>query len=186
MEERLKEKIRPIHRVNRLLWLSILSGIVTLNIIIFIFHYLKFISPSQLQNVQTYINILLMIAAGLLFLVMYVKRTYLIPSKLIERAKTHDLNITSNDVVDFIQTFGDKGGLLAKAMIIMRRYYMVIWSIANLIVMIGFIQYIIDLQFQSFLIYSIVGIFSLSINFPRFAVIETLYLKIKAEDPEEA
>jgi hypothetical protein len=62
---------------------------------------------------------------------------------------------------------------------------MVIWSIANLIVMIGFIQYILALQFESFLIYSAVGIFSLAINFPKFTIIEILYLKIDAEELEK-
>ncbi|MBN2425360.1 MAG: hypothetical protein JXR46_02355 [Calditrichaceae bacterium] len=185
MDDNLRDKTRQLHRVNRLLWLSILSGIIILNVVAFIFHEFRLISPPYLTNLALFLNLLLIIALILLFLVIYIKRNYLTPEKLVERARVRNLQITSPDVDDLVKNLGEKAVWLLKAMIIMRRYFMVIWSIANLIVLIGFISYIITLNLETFFIYSIVGLYSLAINFPRFALIESCYHRIDINEVED-
>ena len=178
MEENMRDTLRRIHRVNRTLWLSILSGVLILVVISLFFYFGNFLDMAVVGRPHLVDQALLFLVFALLLLIMYVKRNYLQPNKMIERARRRDLSITSADVTDLVSTFGKETNLLAKALIIMRRYYMVIWSAADLIVIIGFIQYILTMTFKSFLVYTAAGILSLIINFPRFTVIESLYYKL--------
>ncbi len=181
MEKNYLAKLRHIHRVNRILWSSILIAILAMVIVVVIFNYSHLLTKPEVNNLKILNTIFFSLVVGLVFLGIYIKRTYLIPSKMIARAQKHDINISASDVTDFVEEFGKEANLLAKTLIIMRRYYMVIWSIANLIVMVGFIQYIIGVHFDNFIILSIVGLYSLTINFPRFAIIETCYYRIENE-----
>jgi len=177
MDEKYNSRLRKIHRVNRLLWLAILSGISVLTLVVLIFDYFKLINPQIAQSNKLLLNMAMVVVLFLLFLIIYIKQQYLTPQRMTIRAQNHNLNIGSQDVTDLLQEFGAEAQLLAKSLMIMRRYYMVIWSIANLIVMLGFIQYILAVDLQTFLIYGAVGFFSLISNFPRFSIIETVYFK---------
>jgi len=178
MDEIFRSKLRRIHRVNRVLWSAIFADIIILIIIVSMFDNFDLLTEPVLYNMKIFNDVSLIIVVFFLFLIIYLKRTYLLPQKMIERAEKKDLHIEAADVKDFVQEFGTEVNILAKTLIIMRRYYMVIWSIANLIVLIAFISYILSLQMRSFLIYSVVGIFSLIINFPYFSIVERCYYKI--------
>ncbi|HID39454.1 MAG TPA: hypothetical protein EYP36_08055 [Calditrichaeota bacterium] len=178
MDENMHNTLRRIHRVNRTLWLGIVSGVFIL-IAISLFFYLGNILALPVVGVRHLVNqVLMFLVFALLLLIIYIKRNYLQTNKMIERAHRREQSITSTDVIDLVSTFGKEANLLAKTLIIMRRYYMVIWSAADLIVIIGFIQYILTTTFSSFLIYATMGIFSLIINYPRFTIIENLYYKL--------
>ncbi|MEJ2544393.1 MAG: hypothetical protein P8Y99_10035 [Calditrichaceae bacterium] len=181
MEENFRSKLRRIHRVNRILWNAILADIVILSIIAVILWYFKILTEPVLYNLKTFNDISMIVVILLLFTIMYLKRTYLVPSKIVDRAKRKELHIEATDVVDFIQEFGKEGNMIAKSLIIMRRYFMVIWSVANLIVLIGFIYFIVSLSLRNFIIYGIVGLYSLLINFPRFSIVENCYYIINNE-----
>lgn len=181
MDENFKSKLRRIHRVNRLLWIAILTDILIISLIAIILWYFNILSEPVLSSMKTFNDISLIVVVGLLFTVMYLKRTYLLPNKIIERANQKEIHIEAADVVDFIQEFGKEANIMAKALIIMRRYFMVIWSIANLILLIGFISFVLSLNLRNFIIYGIVGLYSLLINFPRFSIVEDCYYKITNE-----
>lgn len=181
MDDNFRSKLRRLHRVNRLLWIAILMDILILSVIAIILWYFNILTEPVLLNLKTFNDISLIIVIVLLFTVMYLKRTYLLPGKIVERANRKELHIEAADVVDFIQEFGKEANIIAKALIIMRRYFMVIWSIANLIVLIGFISFIVSLSLRNFIIYGIVGLYSLLINFPRFSIVEDCYYKITNE-----
>jgi hypothetical protein len=181
MEDNFRSKLRRIHRVNRILWNAILADIIILSIIALILWYFQILTEPVLYNLKTFNDISLIIVVLSLFTIMYLKRTYLVPSKIVDRAKRKELHIEASDVIDFIQEFGKEANLIAKALIIMRRYFMVIWSIANLIVLIGFIAFIVSLSLRNFVIYGIVGLYSLLINFPRFSIVEECYYRITNE-----
>jgi len=96
----------------------------------------------------------------------------LTPKKLIIRAAKKKMSYGTGDIADLVTEFGDDAVQLAKTLIIMRRYFMLVWSIANIILVFGFIAFILASQFQTFLIYSVVSIYSTIINFPFFRLIE--------------
>ncbi|MBN1408899.1 MAG: hypothetical protein JW956_13965 [Calditrichaceae bacterium] len=178
MDENFRSKLRRIHRVNRILWTAILADILILSVIALLLWYFEILTEPLLHNIKMFNDISLIAVIILLFTIMYLKRTYLIPDKIVERAKRKELQIGSADVVDFIQEFGKEANMIAKALIIMRRYFMLIWSIANLIVLIGFISFIVSMSLRNFIIYGIVALYSLLINFPRFSIVEDCYYNI--------
>jgi len=181
MDENFRSKLRRIHRVNRLLWIAILAEILILSVIAVSLWYFNILTEPVLTNLKTFNDVSLIIVIILLFTIMYLKRTYLLPDKIIDRAGRKELHLESADVADFIQEFGKEANMIAGALIIMRRYFMLIWSIANLIVLIGFISFIVTMSLRNFMIYGIVGLYSLLINFPRFSIVENCYHKMNQE-----
>ncbi len=175
MDEAFRQKVRNLYRVNRLLWYAVLSGIITLLLVGFLLSYSNSITPESPTNHGALGNVLFILSVILLFIVFHMKRTYLDPQKLVWRAQKKTLQITSVDLADFISQFGEEADTMAKTLILLRRYYMVIWSIANLITLIGFIEFVVTGNLRILGIYGIVGLYSLLINFPSFRIIERCY-----------
>ncbi|NOX88351.1 MAG: hypothetical protein GXO77_04935 [Calditrichaeota bacterium] len=181
MEETFRKKVRHLYRVNRILWIGIFSGVVTLILVGLILHQFGSIVPQGAQAKSSIGTIFLIIALVLLYLVFYMKRTYLEPKKLIIRAQKKTLEVTSVDLADFIAEFGEKADVMAKTLILLRRYYMVIWSIANLITLLGFIEFVVTGEIRILMIYGVVSLYSLIINYPSFGIIERCYEKLNSE-----
>ena len=59
-----------------------------------------------------------------------------------------------------------------------RRNYIIIWSLAEIICLIGFINYIFAVNFQTYLVFAIVSIYSILINFPRQKLAEQCLEKL--------
>ena len=178
MNENYIVKLRKIHRVNLLIWGSILFGIIVLAVIAIVFKNLNIVTEPVIYNLRQLDNLMLLITIFLLFFIFYLKRNYLTPIKIIEQAEKKDLNLEQGDAAELVNEFGKEAEKLAKALILMRRYYIFVWVTAELIVLLGFLEYILALYFKGFLIYVIVGMFSLAINFPLFSKIERCYLKL--------
>jgi hypothetical protein len=158
-----------------MLWVVTLVGMLILSFFVIIFNHYGIISQPSVINVANFDNLTMGIILILTILILFIKRNYLMPKKIIERARKKDLSIIPDDVRDLLQEFGDDGDLMAKALIIMRRYFMLIWSVANLIIILAFIDYIVALRFESFWIYSVVALYSMVINYPKFDTIEALH-----------
>ena len=175
MKNEIRIQLLRIFRVNRTLYFSILAGMITLIVIGFILEYSGFLTQQALVDTYTLDRIMLMIVVVLLFLLIYLKRVYLLPRKLISRAEKSQANITTADIADLIRESEEEYNILAKALNIMRRYFMVIWSIGHLVILLAFTGLILTGNFEIFLIYSVVSLYSIAINFPRFALIENCF-----------
>ena len=172
MDQKVYDKLRHIHRVNRVLWTSVLSGMIFLFILTFIFKYYGYMSTATLRANPQLENLMLLFTIGLLFLIFYLKRHYLVPNKLTDRAEKKEVAYGTGDIADFKAEFGEDVSTIAKTLILMRRYFLLVWSIANIVLLCGFIAFILAGQFQTFLIYVVVSLYSMFINFPSFTLIE--------------
>lgn len=177
-------KLRHIHRVNRILWSSILGGMLVLGLVGVFFYYMKLIQwqPLLLHKVDQF---LFLLAIVLVVLIFYIKRHYLDLHKLIERAGVRPVNLSAADAADFMEEFDANATLLVKTLMLMRRYFMVIWSIANLILIVGFIYFVISGLFKTFLMYLIIAVYVMLTNFPSFKLIERCYIRIYDQPLEE-
>ncbi|WP_456406716.1 hypothetical protein [Caldithrix abyssi] len=175
MDEEFRQKVRNLYRVNRILWFSIFGGVAMLLLVGYLFYYMGSIPPRQTSGADSLGTIVLIIALVLLYVVFHMKRTYLDPKKLVWRAKQKNLQITNVDLADFMAQFGERADVMAKTLILLRRYYMVIWSIANLITLLGFIEFIITGEVRVLFVYGLVSVYSLLINYPSFKIIERCY-----------
>lgn len=172
MNQEFYNTLRQIHRANRVLWMSLFSGMSILVITALIFK-LGGLFQAQTPSLDSKTdNVILLFTLALLFTVFYLKRHYLVPAKMVARAQKKELSYGSGDIADFYAAFGENTATLSKTLIIMRRYFMLVWSIANVILLLGFIVFITAGQFQTFLIYAVISAYSMSINFPSFKIIE--------------
>ena len=165
-------KLREIHRVNRVLWIALLSGMGILVLTAALFRFGGLLETAVPTAGSRTDNIILVITLALLFIVFYLKRHYLVPAKIVARARKKKIAAGSGDIAGFIAEFGEEVAVIAYALIIMRRYFMLVWSIANIILLLGFIVFIAAGQFQTFLIYAVISAYSMGINFPSFRIIE--------------
>ncbi len=167
-----QQKIRNIHRQNRVLWISVLAGMIMLILVTLILRWNGSIGETALNIRPEMENTLFLVTVALLFLSFYLKRHYLVPQKMIERASKKEINITSVEMIDILDSFGNETKMVVKVLILMRRYFMLVWSVANILLLFGFISFLLAGQFQTFLIYALIGLYSLTINFPAFSFIE--------------
>lgn len=187
MEERLRQKLRNLYRVNRVLWFAIFFGILTLIVVGYVLHTTGTIVPNAKTGPHgTLSTVFLIVALILLYLVFHIKRTYLTPKKLIWRARRKKVDLAGPDVTDFVAEFGEKADILVKTLMLLRRYYMVIWSIANLITLLGFVEFVVSGEFRVLATYGVVSLYSLAINFPSFKLIERCHNVLEIEDLDKA
>ncbi len=182
MDTEFRQKVRNIYRVNRILWYAVTAGVLTLLIVGYFLHASGSITPTGTAGRNSLGTIFLIVAMLLLYIIFHMKRTYLDPKKLVWRAKKKTLEITTVDLADFIAQFGTNADTMAKTLILLRRYYMVIWSIADLITILGFVEFVVTGEFRVLAIYGVVSLYSLLINFPSFGIIEKCYNIIGSEE----
>ena len=140
------------HKTNMTLWGAVVSGIVILSVIVFMIDSNGDLEPvtGAAQLGQTFFISAIILAAGILFL----KRSILSPNRLIK--KLHVLPVTERE-----------SELYKK----LRRNYLIIWAMAELICFIGFFYFIVMGDVQNYLIFAVVSIYSLMINMPREGLI---------------
>ncbi len=182
MEERLRQKLRILYRGNRVLWFAVLFGILTLMGVGYVLHATGTLATKPLGTRDSVSNIFLFIALLLLYIIFHIKRTYLTPKKLIWRARRKKVDFVAPDAADFVAEFGEKADLLIKALMLLRRYYMVIWSIANVITLLGFVEFVISGTLRVLITYGVVSLYSLFINYPSFKLIERCYNVLEIEE----
>lgn len=183
MDEKLRQKLRNLYRVNRVLWIGILGGVLTLLVIGFFLSQTGVVKPVPADVGKDQLgNAFLIIAIILLYIVFHMKRTYLNPKKLIWRARKKKIDIAAMDVQDFVAEFGENADVLLKALMLLRRYYMVIWSLANIVALLGFVEFAVSGNLRILGIYGVVSLYSIAINFPSFGIIERCYHLLETED----
>jgi len=67
MDQALTQKLRRIHRVNRVLWTSVLAGMLVLIVVALFFKFSGFITSAVLQGNPQFDNLMLILTVGLLF-----------------------------------------------------------------------------------------------------------------------
>ena len=150
------KNILSFHRANLIIWSAILSGIVILVIVISVLDSLEFILATE---TAAYVEkILFLIAIALALMVIIFKRSIFLPANLV------------NSVRSAVEPDKEKA-LFDK----IRRNYIIIWVLAESICIIGIIDYLLFVQLNSFLIYSVVSIYSLLINIPRQSKVEKCF-----------
>lgn len=181
MEENFKSKLNPIYHKLKLIWWLFFVEILILFIIVAVIKYFNLYGVPLLSNLKVFNNISLIIVVILLFSVIYLKRMYLNPEKLVDKARRQKSEPNRSVHNNFLAEFGSAGDMILKIVSILRKYYLLIWSIANFIVLLGFASFILSFITNTFITYGIVGLYSLVINFPGLSIIERCYYKIHSD-----
>jgi len=143
------EQIAAAHKKNTVIWIAILSGMVILSAVVYLLDSQAIFTPipDSRQTGQILFITAVLLAGAILIL----KRSIFLPEKVVLKIPKSTAGKNQDDV------------LLAR----IRFNYLIVWSLGEAILIIGFINYIFTTDFNNFLIFAIVGIYSLLINKPR-------------------
>jgi hypothetical protein len=164
-----------IHQKYKLIWISVLSGMTGLVLVAFLLQYLNLIGTEAVVDPYLTDKIVLLIIFVLVFAIFFLKRSYLNISKIVAKAKVSDKKI-NGQLFSFLSESDEKQKLLAKAVTVTNSIMIVIWMLANAIVITAFFNFILVPYIKTFIIYSLIGIYLQIVNFPSLK----LYTKINS------
>lgn len=144
----MSEHIHAFNRTNVIIWAAILIAIIIISSIVFIFDQSETFKP--MPEAQSVNQILFFVAVISAFAILFLKRSMFSPNKIVTNALK--------------KSNGEKNHAILTQI---RRNYIIVWSLAEIICLIGFINYIFAVNFQTYLVFAIVSIYSILINFPR-------------------
>lgn len=172
MEYSEKEKMKQWYQKTRVMWFAILAGMISLIILVIIFHLMNLFQEPVLDDSRAYSNLFLIIVFALAFLIIIMKRILFIPSQLVAAGRRKGYRQKAGDDAE-----GQKKAL-EYALERLRLYYLIFWILADIIVLAAFLSYLFLNSFNTFLIYSVVGLYTLFINYPNQALLERVFDQI--------
>ncbi len=146
-----EQLIKEFHRTNVIIWIGIIVTVVVLGIIIFIIDDMNIFQP--ISNAAQINQIIFFIAVVIAFAILFLKRSFFLPEKIISK-------IPEKPIPEKINL----------CLVQIRKNYIIVWGLGEAIVVLGFVNYILTVDFQYFLVFSIVGVYSILINIPRIVL----------------
>lgn len=174
MDEKLEKVLKDIHNKNRILWLVVFAGISILVLVGILLDYLDAIDPVPIVNPFDADKISLLIIFILALVIFYIKRSYLNVTKITEKARSASGN-GNQAVLNNLGQNDPQNIVLARAINISTRLSFLVWFLADLIVLVAFVNFVLAPVLQTFLIYSFVGLYSLFINMPSWKLLQRIY-----------
>lgn len=143
------EQIAAAHQKNMLIWTAILAGmLILIAVVYFLDASAVFVPvPGSRQYGQIFFIAAIVLASTILLL----KRNVFLPEKIVKRVAQ---KLAMADQCDAV---------LAR----IRVNFLIVWTLAEGILITGFINYILTTDFNNFLIFAVVAVYSLIINIPR-------------------
>ena len=147
---------KTFNKLNFIIWLTIVSSIIILSIVVFILNYFEI---DKVFDGQLFIEkILFIIAIAIALTIIIFKRSIFLPANIVKNVRD-DAESRRVEI------------LLAK----IRRNYIIVWSLGELIAIIGLIDYIFFVHLNSYLVYFVVSIYSVLINIPKLEKVEKCF-----------
>jgi putative flippase GtrA len=144
----MEEKISTFHKRNLIIWGAIFTGVIALTVVAYILNENK--SFEALPQAHQMNQILFIIAIVLAGAILLFKRSNFVPSKVASRISQPDVGENKLEY------------LLPRLL----RNYFIVWTLAEAIALIGFINFVFTADFSSYLIFAVVSAYSLLINIP--------------------
>ncbi len=147
------KRLKEFHRTSVLLWVAIITSVIILSVLTFVFDESgMFVMVDNAVGIN---QMMFLIAVALAFAILFFKRSLFIPSKIVD--------------VSPEKTSPQKFELVLMRL---RKNYIIVWALGEAICIIGFINYIFTVDFQHFLVFAVVSLYSVLINMPRLAIAE--------------
>ncbi len=146
------QNIEKFNKNNFIIWITILLGMMIMCIVTYVLDSSQtFIPVQETKQVK---NVLFLMALILAISILFLKRSVFVSKKIVEK-----LQSASNENREQL--------LLAR----LRKNYIIVWILGEMILFLGFIEFVFIVDFNSFLIYAVVGLYAVVINFPRRALV---------------
>lgn len=152
MDEKLEIVISKIHKRNLKLWLIVLSGILILIAVSTALFYMEMFDSFPIVNPADADKIAMIIVFAIAIIIFFIKRSYLNINKVIEMAKKK----TGQGNREILQALGDSNLnalLYSRSIDILSRISYSVWFLADLIVLVAFVLFILVPVLQNYLIF---------------------------------
>ena len=147
------DNIKQFHRTNVLIWISILSFVIILTALAYFLDSSNTMLPAQ--DAAQINQVLFLLAVVIAFGILFFKRSLFNPRKIIESPSEKSLP----EIINLS---------LSK----LRRNYVIVWAMGETIGVIGFVNYMLTIDIQYLLVFSVVSVYSILINMPRIVFAE--------------
>ncbi len=145
--------LKEFQRSSVLIWAAIITSVIILSVLAFVLDESEAFVPV---NSAVQINqVMFLIAVALAFAILFFKRSLFIPGKIVD--------------IPPEKPFPQRTELVLMRL---RKNYIIVWALGEAICIIGFINYIFTVDFQHFLVFAVVSLYSVLINMPRIAIAE--------------
>ncbi len=144
--------MQKFHKSNMILWGAITSGLVILTAVVYYLDTTSAIAP--VQDSQDTAQLMFVAAVVLAIVILVLKRSVLAPAKIVQHAR----GLPEDQAKIFVMSR-------------LKKNYIIIWALAELICLLGFFNYMLLSDFQNYLIFAIVSIYSMLVNMPREALL---------------
>lgn len=149
------------YKTNLIIWLAIIFGMLILIGITYFLDLSNTFEPlAETLEVKNVLFALILISA---LAVLFLKRSFLDFDKIYSKIQTVDSEEKKS-------TFFNK----------LKSNYIIIWAISESIIIVGFVEYVLICDYQSFLLYAVIGLYAIAVNFPKKSLFEK-YLELLAE-----
>lgn len=172
MQNDIESTLLKINNTNRVLWLGVFISMFILILITLVLYYTNLIELTSMSFARDFDRIVLMLIFVITLIIFYIKRSYLIPGKLVEKANKIDMvknRFLSGDNADL------KLNTLNNAIFYCNRYMLIVWFLADFILIAAFVNFIIAPILNTFIIYGVVALYSLAINYPTYRHLKSIY-----------
>ena len=149
------------YKTNMIIWLAIIIGMAMLIGVTYFLDQSNTFQPiAESLEVKNVLFALILISA---LAVLFLKRSFLDFDKVYSKIET-------------IDNQEKKSALFSK----LRANYIIIWAISESIIIFGFIEYVLICDYKSFMLYAIIGLYAIVVNFPKKSLFEK-HLQLLAE-----
>ena len=149
------------YKTNLMIWMAIIIGmLILIGLTYFLDQSNTFEPMTETIKVKNILFALILISA---LAVLFLKRSFLDFNKIYDK-------VQSVERQQIESAFFNK----------LKSNYIIIWAICESIIVLGFVEYILLCDFQSFLLYAVIGLYAIGINFPRRSLFEK-HLELLAE-----
>ncbi len=174
MDEQLEAGLQNILQKNKVVWGVVLTGMIGLLVISIVLYYLNVIGHLPIVHPEKADNVTLFVILLIVLTIFFIKQTILSPAKLIEKAKKP--NVVLNDPLVTLTVTGDENRTtFLKCVQILNRNILIVWFLADSVVIVSLVSFILVPVLNKFVLYSLVGLFSLLINFPNMSIYKKIY-----------
>ncbi|KAA3617172.1 MAG: hypothetical protein D8M58_03725 [Calditrichaeota bacterium] len=174
MDDQLELQLQNILQKNRIVWGAVLFGMISLILISVALYYLDIIDRLPVVHPQKADNIALFVILFFVLLIFYIKQTILTPAKLIEKSKKPGIEL-NNLLAPLASDADEKKLTFLKCVQIFNKKMLIVWFLADLVVLTAFVNFILAPVLNKFIMYSFVGLFSLIINFPNLSIYKRVH-----------
>ena len=172
MDESIESGLQNLQKKFKFLWMAVLLGMLAIILLAYMLSHFQWIEMTPLFNPADTERVALVLIVIIVIAIFFLKKSYLVASKIKQKSHKYIVRINREEF-SFLALENEKHAVFAASVLYLNRIFLTVWFLADLIVLIAFVNFIVALN--PFWIYSFVGLYSLIANYPTLHMYKKLY-----------